>query len=342
MKLPTLALAAIGAASLAAAGCGGASDVHGASAATGGGGGDTVSLVAYSTPQVVYDEIIPAFAATEAGRGVSFKSSYGASGDQSRAVEAGLDADYVTFSLQPDLERLVDAGLVDPGWDQTPSNGNVSTSVVVFAVREGNPENIRTWADLLRPGVEVVTPNPFTSGGAKWNLLAGYGAASRLGEDPEAGLAYLRELITEHVRVQDKSAREALQSFANGVGDVLLAYENEAITAQKKGEELDYVVPDDTIQIENPVAVTKDAPPAARAFLRFALSEAGQRAFAEWGYRPVDERLLAQAADRFPTPRNLFTIADLGGWDKVNAELFDPERGSVAKIEEEAGVSTAR
>ena len=170
------------------------------------------------------------------GRGRRFKTSFGASGEQSRAVEAGQEADVVTFSIEPDMTRLVDAGLVDADWNDTPNEGLVTTSVVSFIVRKGNPKNIKTWDDLLKPGVEVLTPNPFTSGAAKWNLLAAYGAADG-GKDPEAGLDYVRELITEHVKVQDKSGREALQNFIGGNGDVLLSYEYEAITANKKGEE---------------------------------------------------------------------------------------------------------
>ena len=244
MKTRTSIIALLAAAALVAVGCGGASDETdgGDSAAAGGDGSKgTLSLVAYSTPQVVYDEIIPDFTATPAGEGVEFKTSFGASGDQSRAVEAGQAADVVTFSTEPDMTRLVDAGLVEPTWKDGPNEGLVTTSVVSFVVREGNPKNIKTWDDLLKPGVEVLTPNPFSSGAAKWNLLAGYGYASDGGKNPEAGLDYVRKLITEHVKVQDKSGREALQNFIGGNGDVLLSYEYEAITANKNGEKLEYV-----------------------------------------------------------------------------------------------------
>jgi len=339
-------LAAIVTAALVAAGCGGADDTVGGGSTGGSDGGSKaqLSLVAYSTPQVVYDEVIRQFMKTDAGRGVTFRESFGGSGDQSRAVESGLAADVVTFSLEPDMTRLVKAGLVDKNWAQNASKGLVSRSVVTFIVRKGNPKNIRTWDDLLKPGVKVLTPNPFTSGAAKWNLLAGYGAKSGGGESPDAGLAYLRELVTEHVAVQDKSGREALQNFASGTGDVLLSYENEAITAQRKGQKVDYVVPDQTILIENPIAVVKSSknPIQAKAFVDYALSAAAQQKFAEWGYRPVDESVLQRNASRFPTPKGLFTIRDLGGWSKVNDEFFDPEKGSVAKIEEAAGVSTAK
>jgi sulfate/thiosulfate transport system substrate-binding protein len=345
MRSRISAFALLAVALMVGAGCGGASDTKGdASASSGSGGGKSLSLVAYSTPQVVYDQVIPQFAQTEAGRGVTFRESFGASGDQSRAVESGLPADVVTFSLEPDMTRLVKAGLVDASWAQNAHKGLVSRSVVTFIVRKGNPKNIRTWDDLLKPGVKVLTPNPFTSGAAKWNLLAGYGAKSGGGENPEAGLGFLRELITEHVAVQDKSGREALQNFASGTGDVLLSYENEAITAQRKGQKVDYVVPDETILIENPIAVVKSSkrPQQAKAFLDYALSAPAQQRFAEWGYRPVDETVLQKNAARFPTPKGLFTIRDLGGWSKVNDEFFDPDKGSVAKIEEAAGVSTAK
>jgi sulfate transport system substrate-binding protein len=343
-RLPLTAVPLL-AAALLAAGCGGASDSSDATAAAGASGGDgsaaELSLVAYSTPQVVYDEIIPAFAGTPEGRGVSFKTSFGASGEQSRAVEAGLKADVVSFSIEPDVTRLVDAGLVAEDWDRTPNEGQVTTSVVSFIVRKGNPKNIRTWADLVRPGVKVLTPNPFTSGAAKWNLLAAYGQAGG-GKPSQEGLDYVRELITEHVEVQDKSGREALQTFLSGEGDVLLSYEYEATTAQKKGEELDYVIPADTIEIEIDIATTKDAPEQAQQFLDYVLSEPAQERFASWGYRPVNEAVLEANADRFPIPSGLFTIDDLGGWKQVDDELFDPERGSIAEIEEEAGVSTAK
>jgi len=345
MKARTLVAALTALATiLVVAACGGSSDEKGGgSTASGssGGGKTTLSLVAYSTPQVVYDEIIPEFQKTPEGEGVDFKTSFGASGDQSRAVEAGLKADVVSFSVEPDMTRLVDAGIVAPTWKDTPNDGLVTTSIVAFVVRPGNPKNIRTWEDLLKPGVEVLTPNPFTSGAAKWNLLAAYGQASDGGKNPEAGLAYVKELVTEHVKVQDKSGREALQTFVGGQGDVLLSYEYEAVTAQRKGEDVDYVVPDDSIRIDIDIATTVDAPEQATSFLNYVLSPPAQELFAAWGYRPVNEEVLEAHADQFPEPPGLFTIEDLGGWEKVNEELFDIENGSIAKIEEEAGVATS-
>jgi sulfate/thiosulfate transport system substrate-binding protein len=349
VKARSLALLAVIAAALVVAACGGADDTTGggsssSSASSSGGSKAQLSLIAYSTPQVVYDEVIPGFEKTPQGKGVTFKESFGASGDQSRAVESGLPADVVTFSLAPDMDRLVKAGLVGGDWANTPTKGLVSKSVVALVVRKGNPKNIHTWDDLLRPGVKVLTPNPFTSGSAKWNILAAYGATSGRGENAQAGLDYLRRLITKHVIVQDKSGREALNNFVSGTGDVLLSYENEAITAQKKGQKVDYVIPDQTISIENPIAVVSKSSHLQQAqdFVKYALSAPAQQQFADWGYRPVDQAVFAKNKAKFPTPKGLFTIDDLGGWSKVNDEFFDPDKGSVAKIEAAAGVSTAK
>jgi len=340
------ALLALGALA-AVAGCGGSSDTSGgdthAGASSDGAGNakTTLSLVAYSTPEVVYDQIVPDFQKTAAGSGVGFKTSYGASGDQSRAVDAGLRADVVTFSTEPDMTRLVRDGIVAADWNRGPSRGLVTTSVVAFVVRKGNPKHIRTWADLIRPGIKVLTPNPYSSGAARWNLLAAYGQASHAGKDPAAGLAYVRQLIA-HVPVQDKSGRDALNDFTSGNGDVLLSYEYEATTAQRKGQSVDYVLPDDTIKIEIDIATTKTAPPAAKAFLDYALSQPAQQRFADWGYRPVNAAVLAANESRFPNPPGLFTIEALGGWREVNDRLFDVDHGAITKLEQSAGVSTAK
>jgi sulfate/thiosulfate transport system substrate-binding protein len=321
------AAALLVAAALLAGGCGGGS-----------GGGDRLTLVAYSTPREAYEQLIPAFQETQAGKGVRFSQSYGASGDQSRAVQNGLAADVVTFSLEPDMTRLVDAGLVAKGWDADRHQGMITSSVVVFVVRKGNPRNIRTWDDLVRPGVEVIEPNPFTSGGARWNIMAAYGAQLKAGRTPEQAAAYLQELF-RHVPVQDKSAREAVQTFVGGKGDVLLAYENEAINAQQKEQPVDYVVPDTTILIENPIAVAARSKHAgaATAFVDFLRSEAAQRIYAQRGYRPVDQA--AAAAAGFPRPPGLFTIRDLGGWPEVSKRFFDKQAGLVAGIERTVGVT---
>jgi sulfate/thiosulfate transport system substrate-binding protein len=322
-------LAAVVAAATLLAGCGGSG---------GSGGADKLTLVAYSTPREAYESLIPAFEKTEAGKGVQFSQSYGASGDQSRAIQNGLAADVAAFSLEPDMTKLVDAGLVAKDWNADRHKGMITDSVVVLVVRKGNPKNIRTWDDLVKPGVEVVTPNPFTSGGARWNVMAAYGAQLKAGKTPEQATAYLEQLF-RNVPVQDKSAREALQTFVGGKGDVMLAYENEAITAQQKDQDVDYVVPDSTILIENPIAVLAKSrnPDKAKAFVDFLRSPEAQKVFAQKGYRPVNEQVAATAD--FPKPSGLFTIADLGGWSDVTKKFFDKEAGIMADIEQKIGVS---
>jgi len=292
--------------------------------------------VAYSTPREVYEELIPAFAKTKEGSGVSFDQSYASSGEQSRAVESGLPADVVAFSLEPDVTRLVEADLVAPDWADDPHKGMVSNSVVVLAVRKGNPKGIEGWDDLVRDDVEVITPNPFTSGGARWNVMAAYGAQLQEGKSRAEAIAYLRKLF-HNVPVQDKSARESLQTFAGGKGDVLIAYENEAITAQQKGEELDYVIPDGTILIENPIAVVSESgsPEKAKAFVDYVRSEPAQKVFAEKGYRSILPELVDPK--RYPKPASLFTIEKFGGWDAVMKEFFDRDTGTVADIERDLG-----
>lgn len=318
------------------AACGGQS---GAGGQAGEDGASKLTLVAYSTPREAYAKILPAFAATPEGKGLSFNQSFGASGEQARAVEGGLKADVVAFSLALDMNKLVKAGLVDASWSQARNDGMVTNSVVVFATRKGNPKNIRTWDDLVKPGVEVVTPNPFTSGGAKWNIMAAYQGQIVKGRSPQQALAFVKKMLG-NVQVQDKSAREALQTFSGGKGDVMLAYENEALTAQRKGEELDYVIPDQTILIENPVAVVKSSANAekAKALVEYLHGPDAQRAFAAQGYRSIDPGLVD--ARKYPRPADLFTIRDIGGWSKVNDQFFDPQKGSIARIQRELGVST--
>jgi sulfate/thiosulfate-binding protein len=341
---PKILLSTLAVAALAVAGCGGASDDASDSSASSGGnsGGaakSSLSLVAYSTPEVVYDEVIPDFEKTPEGDGVSFKTSYGASGDQSRAVLAGQKADVVAFSLAPDVDKLTDDKLVPADWvAQTEAAGGkggfVTTSLVSFVVRKGNPKRIHGWDDLLKPGVKVVTPNPFTSGAAKWNLMGAY---------QHGGIDYVKKLLTDHVPVQPKSGREALQTFTGGEGDVLISYEYEYTTAVKKGEKnLELVVPNDTFLIQNPIAATTAGGAKGAAFVKFALGDSAQQHFADWGYRPVNAAILAKNKSKFPDPATVKTIDDYGGWSKVNDELFDPEKGSVAAIESDAGVSTAK
>ena len=317
------------------AGCGGTSDADDS-----GGGSTKLTLVAYSTPEEAYKELIPAFQKTSAGKGVSFDQSYAASGEQSRAVEGGLPPAVVAFSLEPDMTRLVDAGLVDEDWNRNEYDGFVTDSVVVLMVRKGNPKNIQTWDDLIKDEVEVLVPNPFTSGGAKWDIMAAYGAALEQGKSEDEAKDYLTKLF-DHVPVLDKSARESLQTFSSGKGDVLVGYENEAILAQQQGEDVDYVVPDETLLIENPVATVNEgeAPEKARAFVDFLYTPEAQKIFAGKGYRPVVDGV--PGADEFPTPAKLFEIDKFGGWGEVNDTFFDPEEGVIAEIFQSQGKSTA-
>jgi sulfate/thiosulfate transport system substrate-binding protein len=298
----------------------------------------TLALVAYSTPQEAYEQIIAAYQKTDEGKNVDFTTSFGGSGDQSRAVEAGQPADVVAFSLEPDMTRLVKAGMVADDWNSDEHAGMVTDSVVVIATREGNPKNLTDWDDLTQDGVEVITPNPFTSGGARWNVLAAYGAASDVGKDEAAGVKYLNDLF-KNVPVQDDSARKALQTFAGGKGDAMLAYENEAIFANQNGQKLEYTVPDETILIENPVAVTKTSKHAeeAQAFVDFLRSDDAQKIFLENGYRPVNEDVAAEGD--FPEPSGLFTIADFGGWADATDKFFNTDGSIMLDVERSIGVS---
>jgi sulfate/thiosulfate-binding protein len=319
--------------------CGGLSACAGTSSSSSSSGSVTLSLVAYSTPQAAYEKLIAAFQKTDAGKGVTFRQSYGASGDQSRAVANGLKADIVAFSLEPDIYRLVDAKLVDPGWNGDQYRGMVTDSVVVIGTRKGNPKSVKSWDDLTKEGVEVLTPNPFTSGGAKWNILGAYGSASDKGANPAGGEAYLQKLY-DNVKVQDSSARASMQTFTGGKGDAIIAYENEMIFAQQNGQAVDYTVPDSTILIENPIAMTINSahPTQAKAFLDFLHTPDAQRIYAESGYRPVVRDV---GGPSFPAPPGLFTVTDVGGWSKVNKELFATSNSVMSAIEQRLGVATS-
>ncbi len=307
-------------------------------------GSTQLALVAYSTPQAAYAELIPAFEhATAAGKGVTFTESFGASGAQSRAVDTGLAADVVAFSTTPDITRLVKDGIVAKTWDANTNKGIVADSVVVIVVRKGNPKHISGWDDLIKPAVKVITPNPSTSGSARWNILAAYGAELKLGKTPAQALAYVRTLLTRNVIDQPSSASAALQAFTSGEGDVLLDYESDALAAQKAGDPVQYIVPPQTILIQTPIAVTTKSAhaAAARSFVNWLWSEQAQTIWAQEGYRPVLKSVRAVYAGKFPTPAGLFTISDLGGWTKVSKAFFAPSTGSITKIEAAAGVPTA-
>jgi sulfate transport system substrate-binding protein len=299
-----------------------------------------LSLVAYSTPREAYGKLISLFQKAPEGDGVSFTQSYGSSGEQARAVKAGLRADIVALSLAPDVDELVKAGLVDAKWKKQSYKGMVTDSLVVFMVRDGNPKKIKGWNDLLRPDVDVVTPNPFTSGGARWNVMAAYGAWRKAGKTDKQAQANLLRLF-RNVVVQDKSARDSLNTFVSGKGDVLLGYENEAIFAGLKGQDVPYVIPSSTILIENPVAVLKNSENKEKAnqFLRFLRTPAAQQIFADNGYRPVVKSVLEKNRKKFPVRRGEFTINQLGlgGWEKVQKRFFDPKSGIMAQIERQVG-----
>jgi sulfate/thiosulfate-binding protein len=302
-----------------------------------------LSLVAYSTPREAYAKLIPAFQKTPAGEDVSFTQSYGSSGEQTRAIKAGLEADIAALSLAPDMDELVAAGHVDAKWKKQSYKGMVTNSVVVFVVRDGNPKRIKSWNDLLRPDVDVVTPNPFTSGGARWNVMAAYGSWRKAGKTDKQAQANLLTLF-RNVVVQDASARNSLNTFNSGKGDVLLAYENEALFARTQGLDLQFVIPKSTILIENPIAVLRSSPERGKAnqFLRFLRTPAAQQIFADHGYRPVVKSVLEKNRKKFPTRPGQFTIDQLGlgGWAKVQKRFFDPKTGIMARIERQVGGGT--
>jgi sulfate/thiosulfate transport system substrate-binding protein len=330
-------LAAVFALAAVVAGCGSSSSDSSSSS-----GGGKLDVVGYSTPESVYQEVLePAFEKTSAGKGISFSNSFGASGDQSRAVVAGQPASVVHFSQAGDMERLVEEGeLVSKSWEKQPYGGIATDSLVVILVKKGNPLGIKSFKDLeTNEDAEVVTPNPFSSGSARWNIMAIYGSALEEGKSPDQALEAVKTVLEKTV-AQPGSGRDAFSAFSQGQGNVLLTYENEAIKAEKEGEDVEYVIPSSTLQIETPIAVTEKAPePAAEDFLKFLWSDEGQELWAENGYRPVNPKLVDPK--QFPAPKNLFKISKFGGWGKVNDEFFDEETGSVAKIEGELGVSTS-
>ncbi len=318
-----------------AAGCGG--DEGDASASEGGGG--KISLVAYSTPQEVYtDHLIPAFQRSAEGKGIEFTTSFASSGDQRRAILAGLPFDYVHFNLEPDMKYLLDEGLIPDDYRADEYKGSPQQSVVAIVTRPGNPLGIKGWDDILDKDIEIINANPFTSGGARWNVMAVYGQVIQAGGTEEEGLAAVRKLL-ERVPTYPASARDALNEFLGGKGDVALQYENEAIGAQIAGEEVEYIVPDSTIKIDTLAAIGTDAenPEGAKAFYDWLHTDEAQEIWAENGYRPVNEAILEEHSDKFPIPPDLFTIEDLGGWDKVMTDFFDPDNGRIAAIQKDLG-----
>jgi len=302
--------------------------------------GSTLSLVAYSTPKPVLAKIISAFQQTPAGRGVSFSQSYGPSTNQARAVAAGQPADLVFLSTGDDVNLLVDAGRVDSKWNRQSYGGIAADTVVVFAVRNGNPKHIKGWADLIKPGVQVVTPNPFSSGSAKWNILAAYGAERRLGKTDKQATAYVQKLF-QHVVSQDTSGSNATNTFLSGKGDVLITYESEAINARLQGKDIQYVIPRQTMLIELPAAVIENSPnkDLANTFIRFMKTPPAQKLFVQYGFRPVNKSV----KDPYPARPGIFKIDDryIGGWRNADKVWFDPRHGRMVKIEQATGGPTA-
>lgn len=300
--------------------------------------GGKVNIVGFSTPKLAYGALETAFKATPAGAGVSFSESYGPSGSQSKAVAAGQPADYVALSLGGDMTKLVPKFVAD-GWDSGSNAGIVSQSIVVIAVRPGNPKHICGWGDLIKSGVKIVTPDPATSGSAKWNILAAYSHILLDGGTAAQAEDYLKSFFKNVVAKPD-SGSNATTTFLSGTGDVLLSYENEAIAARQAGKKLDYVVPAESILIQNPGAVTVKAGTSATNFLQFVESTQGQAIFASKGFRPVTTGVTVGSvtgandpANPFPNPEKLETISELGGWKSVNTKFFDPSNGIVTKIE---------
>ncbi len=347
-KLRWAGVAAVLAMGLAACSSGSATEASaGAQNAAGGAEESTLNLVAFAVPKAANNAIQKLWAETPEGAGVTWVESYGASGDQSRAVEAGLEADYVHFSLEGDVSRLVKAGLVDEDWNAGPTGGIVSSSVVVIAVRPGNPLGIEDWDDLIEPGVEIVTPNPGSSGSARWNILAAWGHVVANGGSEDEAKAFTSALFNNIVALPG-SGRDATSAFLAGTGDVLLSYENEAILARQQGEELDYIVPSTTLRIDNPGAVLKGADPKAAAWLEFLFTKEAQAEFAKLGFRPVVDGVdvgevegANNPASPFPAPGTLLTINDdFGGWAQANPKFFDPDNGIITLIQVETGKSS--
>ncbi|MBT2292310.1 sulfate ABC transporter substrate-binding protein [Paenibacillus albidus] len=296
----------------------------------------TLVIGAYSVVKDAMGEILPLFAAkwkAETGQAIAFQQSYEASGTQARAIAGGFEADVTLLAMEGDVEKLVKAGLVDPAWKERGENGMVTRSVVALGTREGNPKGITSFADLAKPGVKVLYPNPKTSGGAQWDINAIYGAGLKLSEkqegvkNPAAAKAFL-ESVHQNVESLDKSGRASMAAFEYGVGDVIVTYENELLARIAKGVPYEIIIPRDTILIENPAAVVdkyadaRGTREAAEALVDFLLTPQAQEVFAKHGFRPVDEQVYAANASRYPKPADLFDIHYLGGWDKVRSTLY--------------------
>ncbi|MBE9178939.1 sulfate ABC transporter substrate-binding protein [Oculatella sp. LEGE 06141] len=294
-----------------------------------------MTLVSYAVTQAAYEQIIPKFVEQwkqdHNGQEVIFDQSYGGSGSQTRAVIDGLEADVVALALALDTQKIEEAGLIESGWEEEAPNGSiVHSSVAALVTRDGNPKGIQGWEDLTKDDVSVITANPKTSGGARWNFMVLWGAITEKGGNETAAQDYVNKVYS-NVPILPKDAREATDVFfKQGQGDVLINYENEVILARLNGQELPYVIPTDVnISIDNPITVVDTnvdkhgTREAAEAFVQFLFTPEAQEEFAKVGFRPSDEAVAQQYADQFPVIDDLFTVQDLGGWDTVQQKFFD-------------------
>lgn len=346
MKRHWKLLIAVGAAlSLFGASCSSGSDDASDTTSGSGDAAETINIVGFAVPEAANKAIATEWGKTPEGENVEFVTSYGASGDQSRAVADGLKADYVHFSVASDVTRLVDAGLVDENWNKGDNEGVVSTSVVVFAVPKGNPNNVKDWDDLIKPGVEIVTPNPASSGAARWNALAAWGQVIANGGTEQEALDYVTKLYGNVVSLPN-SGRDATTAFTSGTGNVFLTYENEAILARQNGQDFDYIIPETTLLIENPGATLKDATPKATPWLDYVLSKDGQTQFALKGFRPLASAGVEvteveganDPSDPYPAVGNLLTVKeDFVSWSELSKKFFEENNGIISKVIAQSG-----
>jgi sulfate transport system substrate-binding protein len=353
--LALLVLAACGGSS-GGAGSGAATPSGAAGAPTAGapvanGGPNTIVLGAYSTPREAYGKLIPIFKdqwKKQTNQDITFQESYQGSGAQARAIAQGFEADIAALSLEADINQIIKAGLITHDWKTGPYKGMVSDSIVAFAVRKGNPKGIKDWADLAKPGVQVLTPNPKTSGGAQWNILALYGAAKRgfvqgVPKDDDAAATEFLKSVLKNVTVLDKDARSSITNFEQGVGDVAITYENEVLVGQQSGKDYELVIPHSTILIENPVALIDTSVDkhgnrkAVEAFLNFLLSKEAQNVFAQYGLRSVDPEVAKATAAQYPAVADLFQIDYFGGWKDATPKYFGDDgifTKSIAEVQQ--------
>ena len=319
------------------AACGGQKTTNQSENTNGNKGPVKLTLAAYSTPSEAYGKIIPLFVGqwkTQHNQDVTFEESYGGSGAQSRAVVGGLEADVVALSLEGDVTNITKAGLITRNWKAAPNKGIVTTSIVAFAVRKGNPKNIHDWTDLAQSGLQVLTPDPKTSGGAQWNILALYGAALRgkvkgVPANDEAAATKFLVSVLKNVTALDKDARSSITNFETGNGDVAITYENEVLLGKQSGKDYELVIPTSTISIENPVAVVDGysdkhgTTEIADAFVKFLFTKDAQQIFAQSGFRSIDSDVAAATSSQFPKVEDLFTIGDVfGGWSTAKPKYF--------------------